>query len=157
MGACFLALAGVGCGRGQNPAQADPFTITVLYPVGDERSALRRIAPASLIFLPLMSRNEEGELNERGHFDRYDEASPFGYTNPTLIDLLKKAQATINPHELDRIYREFWPIFQAELPITGLYPLFYTTVAHRRVRGLSTSYRAQPLRYMQDLRLEDEG
>ncbi len=95
-------------------------------------------------------------LSERGRPDLYGEDSPFGYANPTVIDLLKGAQATMNPDEIDRIYRELWPIFQAELPATFLFPLVYTTVAHRRVRGLSTPYRAQPFHFMEHLWLEDE-
>ncbi len=96
------------------------------------------------------------ELSMRGQFDLYGEGSPFGYTNPRVIDLIKKAEATMNPDEHDRIYRALWPIFQEELPVTFLYPLVYTTVAHRRVRGLSTPYRAQPFHFMEHLWLEDE-
>ena len=33
--------------------------------LNDERNVLRRVAPASLVFLPLVSRNEEGELEGR--------------------------------------------------------------------------------------------
>ena len=94
--------------------------------------------------------------SERGRPDLYGEGSPFGYTNPTVIDLLKAVQATVNPTEIDRIYQELWPIFEAELPATFLFPLIYTTVAHRRVRGLSTPYRAQPFHHMEHLWLEDE-
>ncbi len=73
-----------------------------------------------------------------------------------IIELLKAAQATMNPDEIDRIYRELWPIFQADLPITGIHPWVYTTVAHRRVRGLSTPHRASPFHGIDDLWLEDE-
>ena len=86
----------------------------------------------------------------------YGEGALFGYTNPTAIDLLKQAEATMNPDELDRIYRELWPIFQADQPATFLYPALFTTVAHRRVRGLSTPHRFQPFRGIDDLWLEDE-
>jgi peptide/nickel transport system substrate-binding protein len=96
------------------------------------------------------------ELGIRGQFDLYGEGSPFGYTNPTVINLLKKAEVSMNPDEHDRIYRTLWPIFQEELPVTFLYLLVYTTVAHRRVRGLSTPYRAQPFHFMEHLWLEDE-
>ncbi len=75
--------------------------------------------------------------------------------NPRVIELLERAGATMNPDEIDRIYREIWPIFQADLPITGLYPTLWTTVAHRRVRGLSSPYRADPGWYMDELWLEE--
>ncbi len=86
----------------------------------------------------------------------FGEGSPIGYANPTVIDLLKAAQATMNPDEHDRIYRELWPIFQADLPITGIYPIIMSTVAHRRVRGLSTPFRPSPFHGIDDLWLEDE-
>ncbi len=91
-----------------------------------------------------------------GHDDLYGEGSPFGYTNPRVIDLIKKAEASMNPDEIDRIYRELWPIFQADLPITGIHPLIITTVAHRRVRGLSTPYRAVAFHSIDELWLENE-
>ncbi len=95
-------------------------------------------------------------VSERGRPELYGEGSPFGYTNPTVTNLLNAGQDTVNPDEIDRIYQELWPIFEAELPATFLFPLIYTTVAHRRVRGLSTPYRAQPLHYMEHLWLEAE-
>ena len=127
-----------------------------LHQVGIQMDILILDPPAA------RARFEAGEFeaaiwtNDRRHLDLYSEGSPFGYGNPTVIDLLKKIQASMNPHEIDRLYRELWPIFQAELPITGLYPLVYTTVAHRRVQGLSTPYRAQPLHYMEHLWIEEE-
>ncbi len=92
----------------------------------------------------------------RAHNYLYGEGSPFGYANPTVTELLKAAEATMNPDEIDRIYRELWPIFQADLPITGIYPLITTTVAHRRVRGLSTPYRYSPSICIDEVWLEDE-
>ncbi len=62
----------------------------------------------------------------------------------------------MNPDEIDRIYRELWPIFQADLPITGIYPLIHTTVAHRRIRGLSTPYRASLFQAIDEVWLENE-
>ena len=47
------------------------------------------------------------------------------------------------------------PVFQAELPVTFLYPLVRTTVAHRHVRGLSSPYRDDPLWYAGELWLDD--
>jgi ABC-type transport system substrate-binding protein len=86
----------------------------------------------------------------------FGEGSPIGYANPTVIDLLKAIQATMNPDEHDRIYRKLWPIFQADLPITVIYPYVLSNVAHRRVRGLSTPYRPSPFHGIDDLWLEDD-
>src|SRR5579863_1696633 len=69
-----------------------------------------------------------------------------GYDNPQVAGLLEQAQNTVSPEKLDRIYRELWAPFQSDLPATLLYPAVYTTVAHRRVRGLKSPYRVDPLR-----------
>lgn len=86
----------------------------------------------------------------------FGERSPLGYSNPKVIALLTKARSTMDPDELDRIYGNLWPILQADVPMTFLAPHVSTTVAHRRIRGLSSPYRADPVWYMEDLWL-DEG
>ena len=91
-----------------------------------------------------------------GHRAWFGEGSPLGYTNPTVLALFAKARASMDPNETDRIYRELMPIFQADLPVTFLYPGGgYTTVAHRRVRGLSSPYRTDPFEHLEELWLED--
>ncbi len=82
--------------------------------------------------------------------------SVLGYRNSTVVRLLGEAAATLNPDEIDRIYRQLIPVFQEDIPITSLYPDVRTTVAHRRVRGLSTPYRAEPVWHVDDMWLLDE-
>ncbi|MGH6890856.1 MAG: hypothetical protein ACREEP_01220, partial [Dongiaceae bacterium] len=94
-----------------------------------------------------------------GPIKYFGKDSPIGYHNHGLVALLEQAQATVNPDEIDRIYRETWPIFQADLPMTFL-PMGGTmggasTVAHRRVRGLSGPCQADPTGCMEELWLED--
>ena len=48
------------------------------------------------------------------------------------------------------------PIFGTELPITFLYPEAATYVAHRRLRGLGSPFRADLVSHMEELWLEDE-
>lgn len=60
----------------------------------------------------------------------------------------------MDPDEIDRTYRELAPIFQAELPVTFLAPSVVTTIAHRRLRGLSGPFRASPVLHMDELWLE---
>ena len=99
----------------------------------------------------------EAEIGDVGKSYSYAlvQGSPIGYLNPKVTALLKQLRVTFNPNEEDRIYRALWPIFQADLPITFLYPLVEPTVAHRRVRGLSSPWRADPVWHMEDLWLED--
>lgn len=81
--------------------------------------------------------------------------SPIGFQNLRVLELLDAAQNTMDPDEMDTIYSELMSIFQAELPMTFFSPDLETYVAHRRIQGLSSPFRANPLRYMEDLWLED--
>lgn len=92
-----------------------------------------------------------------GHRDYFGSGSRIGYRNPRVAALLDSAAAAFDPREVNRFYRELVPVFQAELPVTFLYPLVRTTVAHRRVRGLSSPYRDDPLWYAGELWMEDRN
>ncbi len=89
------------------------------------------------------------------HLAFFGETNPLGYHNSQVAELLNRAAATMDPVEIDRIYRQWWSLFQLDMPATFLYPAVYTTVASPRVRGLSSPYRAEPVWYMEDLWLED--
>jgi len=78
-----------------------------------------------------------------------------GYVNPRAAALLARARAAVNPDEVDQAYRELAPILQTDLPVTFLAPMVFTTVAHRRLRGLSSPYRADPVWHMDELWLEN--
>ncbi len=82
--------------------------------------------------------------------------SPMGYRNPAVIDLFERARAAMNPDELDSIYEQLMPMFQADLPATFLLPQVETMLAHRRIRGLSQPYRVDPVWYMEHLWIEEE-
>ena len=87
----------------------------------------------------------------------FGDDSPLGYNNPEVVKLIEEAVATADPNEVDRIYGELTGIFRVEQPITYLHPLVTTFVVHRRIQGLSTPFRADPLAIMEDLWLEDEN
>ncbi len=91
-----------------------------------------------------------------GHLAWFGEDSRIGWHNPRVAELLHAAELAIDPDEQDRIYRELMPMFQAELPATFLEPQVETFVAHRRLRGLSSPFWANPLQNMDYLWLEDE-
>lgn len=73
--------------------------------------------------------------------------SPIGYRNAHVTQLLDAAQNTQNPDEVDEIFRGMMTIFREDLPFTYLVLNVETYVAHRRVKGLSTPFRANPLGY----------
>jgi len=86
----------------------------------------------------------------------YGEDSPFGYVNSEMIRLLNIAKDTIDLDKLDRIYQEIMPIFAEDMPITLVLPDVFTTVAHRRIKGLSSPFRAVPVVLMEHLWIEEE-
>ncbi|MFQ5902762.1 MAG: hypothetical protein ACE5JO_03640, partial [Candidatus Binatia bacterium] len=63
---CLIAFASTQCGRGYDRTRGDPSTLTVLYR-RDERvlGPYWRVTPQFLVFLPLVARNEHGELEGR--------------------------------------------------------------------------------------------
>lgn len=61
------------------------------------------------------------------------------------------------PAEVDSLYRATWPILRREVPVTFLYPRAVAVVAHRRVRGLRSPYRADPMQFMEELWIEDRA
>ncbi len=99
----------------------------------------------------------EAEIGDVGKFYGVPQRSPIGYANPRVTALLKELRVTFNPDEEDRIYHALWAIFQADLPVTFLNPEVNTTVLHRRVRGLSSPWRADPVWHMEDVWLEDRS
>ena len=86
---------------------------------------------------------------------RLGEGAPIGYHNSRVVELIDRASRTWVPEEEDRIYRELMEIFRADLPVTMLYPYVGVSVAHRRLRGLSTPWRSDPVTHMEELWLEE--
>ena len=80
--------------------------------------------------------------------------SILGYSNPTASELIRQASLSLDPDRTDQIYAELGSILSAELPMTALFPDYEMHVAHRRVRGLRSPFRAVPLRHMELLRLD---
>ena len=80
-----------------------------------------------------------------------------GYYNPEAFEVIDRLVATADPEEQDRLYARLTEIFRAEMPVTRLIPNSRDWFVHRRVRGLSTPFRADPDTYLEELWLEDES
>ena len=78
-----------------------------------------------------------------------------GYHNPAVFSLFQRAKVTADPDEKDRIYRDLANIVRADNPVTYLCPKVDLELVHRRVKGLSSPWRAEPLQCMEELWLED--
>lgn len=91
-----------------------------------------------------------------GHLQWFGAESPIGYDNPHVARLLASVKETADPNEIDRIYGELMPILRKELPVTILFPAVESYVAHRRLRGLQSPYRGDPIHFMEDLWIEEQ-
>jgi peptide/nickel transport system substrate-binding protein len=80
-----------------------------------------------------------------------------GYRNPRVIELVEAALAATTPESLDDIYLEMAPIIQEDQPVTFLTFGTEMYIAHRRVKGLSSPFRANPIWAAGHLWIGDEG
>ncbi|MCK5449025.1 MAG: peptide ABC transporter substrate-binding protein, partial [Gemmatimonadetes bacterium] len=81
---------------------------------------------------------------------------PVGYRNPRLLELIDQASRTWVPAEEDSLYAEIAEIFRADVPVTFLHPIVGRTVAHKRLRGLSSPLRSEPVAHMDELWIEED-
>jgi ABC-type transport system substrate-binding protein len=68
-----------------------------------------------------------------------------------MIRLLDMAILEMDPDKLDSIYKKIMPIFIEDIPMTFLLPQVYTSIVHRRIKGLSNQYRIDPIWSMEHL------
>ena len=85
----------------------------------------------------------------------FGEDNYLGYDNPTVADLLDRIGEAFNPDSVDAYYQELAGIFAEDHPVLFLYPAVGTSIVHRRIRGLSSPHRADPVWYLEDLWVED--
>lgn len=164
--------------HGVRAREGAPLQFTILAPVERAKEAtyiqaqLRRIAVDAEVqtmeWLAVRERVWAGNfdaalivanarLDSRiGMLPFFGEESIIGYANPEVQVLLRKLAGTIDPDEVDQIYRQLALHLTTDLPVTYLYPNVETSVASRRVRGLSTPFRADLLRYTDELWLEED-
>ena len=83
-------------------------------------------------------------------------SSIIGYHNAEVYPLIDKMADAFQPDDVDRIYGRLAEILSEDLPVTFLMPRVVTFIAHRRLRGLSSPFRAIPARHMEDLWIEEE-
>jgi len=78
-----------------------------------------------------------------------------GYRNPQLTRLLELVRNTADPEAADQAYRTMSDLWRADQPVAFLFLFSRPGVVHRRVKGLTNPWRADPLRFTDDLWLED--
>lgn len=82
--------------------------------------------------------------------------SSLGYKNGEVLERLKRAEDDRMPGSDARLFRDLMPIFQRDVPLTFLFPSVWTTVAHKRIRGLSTPFRSNPVRCLEHLWIDEK-
>ena len=86
----------------------------------------------------------------------FGEESPLGYNNPRVIELLKDYKKTVDPEAINQIFNEIMPLIAQDLPMTFLFLQIHTFVAHKRIKGLSSPFRAGPIYSMEHLWIEEK-
>lgn len=162
-----------GDGDGIRDRQGEPFQFTALVTLGDWARGAQETAVYIQNQLRRVGVQMDIEIQDDGagrgrlrrgdfeaaisditynmHNEFFGVDSPLGYRNPAVVDLIRDARRTANPDVLDELYRDLWVRFQEDMPVTFLFPAYWTTVANHRVRGLSAPYRAEPVWYMEHL------
>jgi peptide/nickel transport system substrate-binding protein len=82
------------------------------------------------------------------------ERSPETFANDRITELVGRLDGTVAPPELDRFYRELTDVFREQQPFLFLHPYTNAYVVHRRVRGLSSPWSADPLANIEHLWIE---
>jgi len=85
------------------------------------------------------------------------EDSPLHYDNADAVALVQAALRATTPGSLDSIYAELAPIIQADQPFTFLTFGTEMYIANRRVKGLSSPFRANPIWAAGHLRIVQDG
>ena len=87
----------------------------------------------------------------------FGENSVIGYHNSAMATRLRRLTLVSDPDEQDRLRSELAQIFRVEVPATFLFPAVEIIFAHRRIRGLSTPWRADPIRLMGELWIDNRS
>lgn len=83
------------------------------------------------------------------------EDTPLAYRNPRLAELLDTLRSVAEPAAVDRTYQQLTEIFRRDVPITFLFPIVHTHVAHSRLKGLNSPFHSEPVYYAEELWLDD--
>jgi peptide/nickel transport system substrate-binding protein len=85
-----------------------------------------------------------------------DDYPPMGYKNPQVVSLFSCALDTWSDDKGEDLLKELWPIFERDIPVTFLYYNVWTNVAHKRLKGLRSLQRADPILEIEHLWIENE-
>lgn len=78
----------------------------------------------------------DATIQRYNYLEQFGEFLISGYENPEASRLRDAVWFTIDREAADRHLREFWKIFETDIPVTYLHHRISLVAAHRRVRGL---------------------
>lgn len=168
-------------GDGVLDRDGEPFRFTALVRTGSESEALAVLIQARLRRFGVameIERLDGGVAYRRGLAGEFDALfrnhlmdapgrgapsakwfgyeSAVGYDDPAVAARLDSIGDTVDPGEMDRLYRATWPAFREDLPVIFLHPVVSWTVARRHVRGLGRPHVLDPMSAVEELWLEEE-
>ncbi|MGQ0732278.1 MAG: ABC transporter substrate-binding protein [Acidobacteriota bacterium] len=114
-----------------------------------ENATVRALVPSGR-FEAAVSFLSNGELRSQ-----FGPPFPTGYRNSELVALIDRVESTADPAVEAEAIRRIAEIFRDDVPATFLIPGNRAIVAHRRLRGLSSPWRADPLPSMEELWIEE--
>ena len=89
-----------------------------------------------------------------GYLNWFGPESPLGYHNAEVMRLLHSIKETMDPDQLDGIYRQLTLIIQRDMPVTFLFSEARSYAVPAWLRGLESPYRADPMRFSERLWIE---
>lgn len=96
----------------------------------------------------------------RGYVADFGPEGATGWGHPAMQAFLEGYEVpevySFDPLIEDSAYRALWPVLLEEAPVLLLHPQVTAHVVHRKVKGLRSPYRANPVRWLEDLGIENE-
>jgi len=92
--------------------------------------------------------------NVDGYLNWFDPDGPLSYENADVRSLLLSIKETMDPEELDDIYRQLTPLIERDMPVTFLFSEAQSYVVPAWLRGLESPYRADPMQFSERLWIE---
>ena len=87
--------------------------------------------------------------------DFFGEGTLIGYRTPEIMELLRALTLELDQAVQDSLYERINEILRHDVPVTFLFPYFEAYAAHRKIRGLRTPDRPEPIGAIKELRIED--
>ena len=92
--------------------------------------------------------------NVDGYLNWFGLEGPLAYENADVRRLLLSIKETMDPEELDDIYRRLTPLIEQDMPVTFLFSEAQSYVVPRWLKGLESPYRANPMQFSERLWIE---